>query len=525
VLDSLTGSAGFDAEVMKTRDLPHEPACAAWPNRLLILSLLGVGYLTLFPFQFHAGAFHANYGLPFLLGSSGKQSSPEDFFLNVLLFVPFGFAVSAQVCKRGGSRWKSLVCAAAFGALVSYTVEFLQLYIAERDSGWEDVISNTTGSVAGFLLFELVGVACLRELARCENLFLRWLSPRRAGVLLVAYFAMCFGMSALLQNETRLSNWDPRCVLFVGNDASGRAPWAGKVLALQIWNRALPEETIRRISGGESAADENPGLLGQYDFRMSAPYEDQKKNLPALGWTPAQPQFVDARAPELGPRFWLSTQLPVDNLTREIQKTSKFTVRVVCAPASIDKGFGRIVSLSQSADNVNFHLRQRGADLVFFFRNPLSENRSILAWTLPGVFEAGKTRDLVAVYDGADAFVYVDGDLAPRAYRLGPGASLMHAFNFIVTSDLEGYVVLYLGLVFVPAGFLIGLAAGKWLPQRRSALLLLALCWVLPPVLLELLLAGQSGRRIWMGNIALSLVFGLAGILLINADRLGAESE
>jgi hypothetical protein len=48
---------------------------------------------------------------------------------------------------------------------------------------------------------------------------------------------------------------------------------------------------------------------------------------------------------------------------------------------------------------------------------------------------------------------------------------------------------------------------------------MLALGLVLPAVLLEVFLAGVSGRRIWVGNIVLSLVFGLAGILMINADR------
>jgi hypothetical protein len=33
-----------------------------------------------------------------------------------------------------------------------------------------------------------------------------------------------------------------------------------------------------------------------------------------------------------------------------------------------------------------------------------------------------------------------------------------------------------------------------------------------------------SGRRIWIGNIAFSLVFGLAGIMLINSDRLCKDS-
>jgi hypothetical protein len=41
----------------------------------------------------------------------------------------------------------------------------------------------------------------------------------------------------------------------------------------------------------------------------------------------------------------------------------------------------------------------------------------------------------------------------------------------------------------------------------------------LPALLLEILLAAVSGRGILSSNIALSLVFGLAGMLLINADR------
>ena len=152
----------------------------------------------------------------------------------------------AQVCKRGGSRWASLLLALLAGAGVSYTVEVLQFYIPARDSGWEDVISNTMGSVAGFLLFELCGGAILEELSKREDSFEGWLSPRRAALLLAAYFAACFGISALLQNRTRLSNWDPQCILFVGNDASGQHPWEGQIILLQIWNRALPEKAIRR---------------------------------------------------------------------------------------------------------------------------------------------------------------------------------------------------------------------------------------------------------------------------------------
>jgi VanZ family protein len=509
---------GFDAGIMKTQDLPHQQACADWSNRILFVSLLGIAYLTLFPFRFDFAATLVFQRYPFLLETSVKQPHPLDFFLNVLLFVPLGFGVSAQMCKRGGSRWTSFLLALAVGAGVSYMVEVLQFYIPARDSGWEDVISNATGSVAGFFLFEVCGAAVLVRLSGWEDSFEKWLSPRRVVFLLVAYFAVCFGVSLLLQNETRLSNWDPRCVLFVGNDASGQRPWRGQVFLLQIWNRTLPENAIRRIAAREPAENESAGSLGSYDFTASPPYQDQRNLLPALDWVPQQPPLTSARASQLGAGFWLSTKLPVENLTQEIRKSSQFTVHIACAPAPAGAG-GLIVSLSQSANNISFNLRQEGQFLVFFFRNPLSEKRSGLAWRVDDAFEDGKTRDIVATYDGSDAFLYLDGNRVPESYHLSPGASLMHHFIYINTESLEGYVVVYATLIFLPAGLLIGMEAAKLSRQKISGRWMLALGLILPALLLEIFLARVSGRRIWPANFMFSLVFGLAGVLLINADR------
>jgi VanZ family protein len=519
VLDSIMLGTGFDSGNMKTQDLPHQQVCAEWSNRILILSLLGIAYLTLFPFRFDFAPTYVFHRYPFLLGTSEKRVHYFDFFLNVLLFVPFGFGLSARVRQWGGGRWTSLLRALAAGACVSYLVELLQFYIPARDSGWGDIFSNTTGSVAGFFLFEFWGGAILEELSKWEDAFQGWLSPLRTAMLLVAYFAVCFGISARLQSETRLSNWDPRCILSVGNDASGQNPWKGQIFRLQIWNRALPDQAIRRLTGQESADDASAGLLGSYDFTNSPPYQDKRNFLPALDWTPERPEITNARAPQWGARSWLSTNVPVENLTREIKKTSQFTVHIVCAPAAMEDVNGRIFSLSQSAGNVNFLLRQEGQFLVFRLRNPLSATRSLLAWYVPGAFEPGKVRDIVASYDGSDAFIYLDGNRVPQPYRLSPGASLVHNFFFIETGALEGYIIVYETLIFLPAGLLIGVAVWKWSGLKISGRWLLALGWVLPAVLFEFFLAGVSGRRIWVGNIVLSLVFGMAGVLLINADR------
>jgi hypothetical protein len=272
---------------------------------------------------------------------------------------------------------------------------------------------------------------------------------------------------------------------------------------------------MRRISGQKSAKDASAGLLTSYDFTSLQPYQDQRNFLPALSWAPEQPKSSNARATDLDARSWLRTKSPVENLTREIKKSNQFTVHLVCTPAETEDVYGRIVSLSQSSKSVNFHLWQQASNLVFWFRNPLTERRSYLAWVVPGAFEAGKVRDIVAAYDGSDAFLYVDGDRMPRTYRLGPGAGFVHLFFYLKITYLQGYIMFYEALIFMPAGLLIGVWAGKRSRQRISNLWILALGWALPAVLLEILLAGMSGRRILMGNIAFSLVFGAAGILLI----------
>jgi VanZ family protein len=519
VLDSIELGTGFDTGIMKTLDLPHQQACAQWTNRILLLSLLGIAYLTLFPFRFDFSPTFIFHRFPFLLDTSVKKPHFLDFSLNVLLFVPFGFGLAAQARKRSGSRWTSLLQALAMGACVSYVVELLQFYVPARDSGWGDVFSNSAGSVAGCILFGLCGVSVLQELSRWEDSFEEWLSPARAALLLAAYFALCFGVSARLQTETRLSDWDPRCILFVGNDASGQNPWKGQIFRLQIWNRAIPDQMIRRMAGKESADDASTGLLGSYDFTGPPPYRDKSNFLPPLDWTPEHPQFTSTRAPEWDGKSWLSTTIPVENLTREIQRSNQFTVHIVCAPAANEDVNGRIFSFSQSAGNVNFLLREQGQFLVFRLRNPLSEKRSLLAWYVPGVFEPGKVRDIVASYDGSDAFIYLDGEPVPQPYRLSPGASLMHKFFFIEIGALEGYIMVYETLLFLPAGLLIGLAVRKWSRRKIICIWTLIVGWALPAVLLEILLAGMSGRRIWVGNIVLSLFFGLAGILLMNADQ------
>jgi hypothetical protein len=143
----------------------------------------------------------------------------------------------------------------------------------------------------------------------------------------------------------------------------------------------------------------------------------------------------------------------------------------------------------------------------------------VLAWYVPGIFLDKSVRDIVASYDGSDAFLYLNGARVPHAYRLSPGASLAHHFLWIQTGDLQGYVIVFETLVFLPAGVLVGFQMVKWFADRIYGAWMPAAVLALATVLLVVLLARVSGRGVWVGNIELSLIFGMVGILLVNADR------
>src|SRR6267154_442248 len=164
---------------------PPQP-WSQWPNRILILSLIGIAYLTLFPFRFDFASPQSRNSSPFFLGPLVKHSDSVQVFLNVLLFVPFGFGFSAHLRKRGVSKGLTLVLALAAGAVTSYAVEFLQFYIPTRNSGWDDITPNTLGAVAGCLLFGQWGEMLLTPLSEWESRAEAWLSLRRACVFLFA---------------------------------------------------------------------------------------------------------------------------------------------------------------------------------------------------------------------------------------------------------------------------------------------------------------------------------------------------
>ena len=490
---------------------------SAWSNRILILAIAGILFLTLYPFRFD---FHAPARMvsPFLLGKGFKVHGLSDAFLNVLLFTPFGFGLAQKLRERGRSRRFTFVVVLIAGALFSYTIEFLQIYIPERDSGWEDVVTNSTGSILGFLFFESLGGTTLPILSACERALTESLLGWRAALLFLLYFCLWFVASVHLQRETRLSNWNPDSLLVIGNDAGGKSAWNGQIRQVQIGDRAISNDPAKRVLAAEGVVTTVPGLRASFDFSLSTPLHDQLNLLSDLVWTPRIPEQPETNPLMLDGSSWLSSGVNVADLVQDLRRSNQFTVRVVCTPSRTSGVDARILSISQPSGFADLTVRQDGTSLVLWFRNGISVKRSLLAWHVPDVFKVAETRDILYSYDGSNLSLYIDGKLQPSRYTLGPGAALVVFLRRVRPNELSGYAYVYYALVFFPGGALLGIAA-RSMANKRAVYVTVGVVTIIIPLLLELVLNRISGRSISPANVALSIALVVGGALWVNADR------
>jgi VanZ like family len=453
-----------------------------------------------------------------LLNASLKQGGALDIFLNILLFMPFGFGLAEKIREGGGSRKRAFISALLAGAVFSYAIEFTQAFIPPRDSGWIDVFTNSTGSVLGFLLFEFAGALFLRALGKTEDAIRTWFSFRRLVSFGLIYFAIWFLISMPLQRQTTLKNWDANQRLVVGNDASGSFPWNGKVLQIQFWDRSLPSTTSMELSGGRSPGTVAPLPFASYELAGNAPFPDQRRSLSALAPPSVGSDPPGSPSANGSQDSWLQSEAPVAQLVTAIREANQFSVHLVCAPTGAEGAHGRILSISDPSAGADLTVQQADADLLLWFRHPLAA-KSRLALRVPDVFSNNAARDLVFTYDGLYFSLYVGGRLLPRIYQLSPGTGLARFVRRPKTLELAGYRYIYYSLVFLPAGFLLGATFTRPTPKSSSLKPLIVGLFLVFPFLLEAGLA-QAGQRAFSGSsLGLSFLFLFAGVVWVHADK------
>jgi glycopeptide antibiotics resistance protein len=503
-----------------------------WSNRILAASLFGILFFTLFPYWADFSQKHSPGRSIFMLSRPLGFDGFLHTFLNALLFIPFGLALSQffRGSKSGRKRslLRSISIALIAGAALSYSIEIIQLYMPSRDSAWDDVISNTFGSLLGTILGLGVGGFIFQKLSIWETRADRYLSFRKIFLIALIYFGAWLAVSVPLQQKTHLNNWDPNSFLFVGYDAREDLRWSGSVSRIQLWDHALADDRATAISGSANAkGSPDADAIASYDLSQTPPVTTNIGQLPNLDLTATSFLPTAAHHPHRadGPPVLMSMS-PASSLSTAVQHSDQFAVLVRCVPSRGDDVDGFVFAIGTPPGKFDFYIRQESSSADVFIRTGLeSSRRSALAWELPEVFSPNVSRSILFSYDGAEAFLYVDGKKISASYHLSPGAAVVGKLVRIKTGELVAYDVLYESLVFLPVGFLLGFAVRKFRPHETFHKLSIAAGIIIPPILLEILLVDVSGRRSSILQVTTSIGLTIAGIIWMNLDSSESRCE
>jgi VanZ like family len=474
-----------------------------WSNRFFTLAVAGILFLTMYPFEIsHAKPYRD--GSPLFLGGTGKLGGPLDVFLNVLLFMPFGFALGTKILRRGKSWKTALIYTTLAGALFSYAIEVTQLYVPFRDSGWEDVFTNTTGSLLGCVAALVLGIWLFGHLTSFQQTLRDWLSPRRLASVFLLYFGIWFVASAFLATKASLADWRTDCFLVFANDATGRHAWDGHLLQVQIWNRALPKSTAERLTSTARPLAVDDAIVN-FDFGNEG------------SATSGSGASTTSKPPQDKPSVTSASPTLSDYVANSLKQANQFSIRAVLIPAASATPSGRILSLTRRSGFSDFDLMQQNDDLIFWFRSPLTSRWKNLNSKIADATATKRVHTVLFSYNGSVFSSYMDGKEV-QSHAIGAQTALASYIRDLKEPELEGYRDVFYALVFFPAGALLGIAIARSFSRRRDRFVLALLGVLLPAVLLEWIVRRASAGPFSLGNVAFSAMYIVLGLVWMNVD-------
>lgn len=487
-----------------------------WAKKVLFVSILLILFLTLLPFEFENPK--ENY-IQTIATSFEIYTERFDLFGNILLFIPFGFALAGFLEDRRLNFIKIAISVTIASCLLSVTVETLQVFLPERSSNSIDILSNTTSGFTGFLIFYFWGGNIVKVIFWILKVSKRWLNIKWAIAIFLGYLiAICFLLFSF-QDATQLSNWDNRYPLLVGNEVTADRPWKGQVSQFCIADRAASKTEVSQLLNDRNSCDAiSQSLLASYQFDGNRQrYSDLTKTLPDLISQGNLTQKTTSQ--DLGVlldgQHWLQTTESVKLITEKVQVRSQLTLVSTLATADTNQeGPARIISLSQNVSSRNFTLGQEKDELSFRLRTPLTkENGAHPESLVPNVFADTQFHRVAIVYDGWTVKIYVDRPRNLYQFQLSPDAALFWSvMSFFDTTvylnplSIFVYKVLYYGILFVPLGWLFAIV---WVSYRGNlifSLLTIGCGILLPALLIEGTISSCMERSWQIGNISLGIV-------------------
>jgi VanZ family protein len=343
---------------------------------------------------------------PFLDEYAFRRIERFDMVLNVLLYLPIGFALS----RRG-----FLVVGAVAGALSLFS-ESAQVFYPDRYASLFDLAANLTGA--------LLGAALARAISSFSGLRA---SAMRMNAATGIFAAMaCAALVATLSRPGEpadFSNWDPTHELAVGGEPAGGRRWRGSISELSIYDRCLETPAIDALAktNRQAAAPQ----LREPVFAMSSITEED-----SLWGKP----LLDAKRRDALFRAVTGQ----DHLT----VLARFRSHETRPEAPAD-----IVTFSKDSTLRNFTLGLEGGRIVFRLRTPRTGPNGLY----PQIHTADVVRPdqqvfVAATYNGRVARVYADGHLLTRENL----AAKSRAIPFLADSGLPA------------AAFATGMLAAVW---------------------------------------------------------------
>jgi glycopeptide antibiotics resistance protein len=442
-----------------------------------------------------------------------KVPSGKDFVANILLFVPFGFALAWRLEKK--IRWFAALWVTVFSSLLfTFSIELTQAFMPSRTSSWYDVAANTMGGTIGWLMFRVFGGYIERILSALLTGFYQALRARLLAGFFVAYAVAAILVSIPLNRMTILRNWDESVPLLVGNAPSNPYGWHGSVFEIAFADRYLGVIEAERVFRDGFANVTGRNLIASYTEGAASLVSDAAVKSPPLFWTPNIPAESSQGASFESGGPWLESNGPASGVESAIRAANQFSLYVVLnTPQSFQMGWHPIVVLGRGLGKSDLVLGHYYSSLSLRMRTPLNPSADRRPEYFVGqfFFQPGMHRVLFT-YDGARMNFYADGKQAGPVMELGPGAAAFRYFRRPRQLEMYGYKMIYYGLLFIPLGSVLALIR---ITSRRLGVRALACGLILPGLILESALYATSQRPLYLENYVLSIGLTVASFVFV----------
>ncbi len=422
----------------------------------LIIYLIYLGCITLKPFDLSLLLWekYFSYSLSKRMALL-FQLDLIDFFLNIILFIPFGVLLF-YIFRNFIQKHKAvLYIPVVLGILLSICIEVLQIFTDRFTSFW-DVISNMLGTVLGFQVMKNRYIR--HTIVTCISGI--WSKRIFRLSLLGMYIFFIFIILYYPYHRNTLENWNTSYHLLLGNEATFDRPWRGEIFSVALYNQRLSEDEVEnlfRLDYESTSVNlrKGSGLVLLYDFSEGSGniIHDKMDTGSSVNLKAENITWIENLGIRLDSNSRVQSIKDTDKLINMLQSTSEMSIEIWLRTLDLAQtGPARILSLSINPDKRNFTLGQNDKDIHLRVRTPLTGlNGSKINLVSSSVLEDKDIHHIVAVFDRGTERAFLDGKPAPDLIRADINY-LPCIFKLGITYFSRIY---FYFLIFFPLGFLI----------------------------------------------------------------------